>query len=67
MDRSNESGVCVNCERDEAEIPLLQFQFRGDEYRICTNCLPVLLHRPDNLIGRLPGAEDIKPAKHSHH
>jgi hypothetical protein len=66
MENIEKKEACVNCERTALEIPLLKFQFQGEERGICTNCLPILLHRPSNLIGRLPGAENIKPAKHSH-
>ena len=66
MENLDKSDACVNCEKSGLEIPLLQFHFQDVERWICTNCLPILLHRPSSLIGRLPGAENIKPAKHSH-
>ena len=66
MDNPGKSGACVNCARNESEIPLLQFRFQEQERWICTTCLPILLHRPGNLVDRLPGADSIKPAKHSH-
>jgi hypothetical protein len=28
--------------------------------------LPILIHKPDRLIGRLKGAERISPSSHSH-
>jgi len=66
MDNPGKNDTCVNCERNESEIPLLQFRFQEEERWICTTCLPILLHRPENLSDRLPGAEGIKPANHSH-
>jgi hypothetical protein len=66
MSESKNSGVCVHCERSEDEIPILRFRFMGKEKSICSSCLPILLHRPDRLVGRLEGAEDISPAPHSH-
>ena len=66
MENSVESGTCVNCERNDSEIPLLQFRFQDEQRWVCTGCLPTLLHKPANLAGRLPGAENIKPAKHAH-
>jgi hypothetical protein len=66
MNTSNPSVICVNCGRSEAEIPVLQFHFKGQARGICSNCLPVLLHKPERLVGRLPGMENIAPAPHSH-
>lgn len=59
-------GLCVHCDRSEDEIPILRFHFLGEEKSICSSCLPILLHRPDRLVGRLIGAENISPATHSH-
>ena len=59
-------GLCVHCDRCEDEIPILRFYFLGEEKSICSSCLPILLHRPDRLVGRLEGAENISPATHSH-
>jgi hypothetical protein len=59
-------ALCINCERGEAEIPILYFRFRGEERFICTACLPTLLHRPDKLVGRFEGAENIEPSHHAH-
>jgi hypothetical protein len=55
---------CINCERTEEEMPLLNFDFKGEKVYICSGCMPVLLHSPAKLAGKLPGAEKIEPAKH---
>ena len=56
--------VCLNCCRNSNEIPLLTIEFRGEEYKLCPQCLPVMIHKPQNLAGKLPGAESFEPAKH---
>jgi len=58
--------VCVNCEKTEAEVPILRLRFRGQDVLLCSSCLPILLHRPEKLAGRLKGAEKIPVASHSH-
>ena len=56
--------ACLYCERTSDEVPLVQLQFKGQDLRICPQHLPILIHDPSQLIGRLPGAEDLKPADH---
>jgi hypothetical protein len=33
-------------------------------YHICPQHLPVLIHNPQMLVGKLPGAEGLTPAEH---
>jgi hypothetical protein len=60
------SYVCVNCGKSEAQVPVLQWRFQGEAFTLCSSCLPILLHRPDTLVGRLKGAETIEPVQHAH-
>jgi hypothetical protein len=60
------SAACLSCDRRESDIPLLQLRFQGEELSICSQCLPVLIHTPEKLIGRMRGAEDIDPKPHNH-
>lgn len=60
------SAVCLSCDRSESDVPLLQLRFQGDEILICSQCLPVLIHKPEKLAGRMKGAEDIEPSPHDH-
>ncbi len=59
-------NTCLNCNRSEEQIPLLVMQFRNKTVHICPQCLPVLIHKPENLAEKLPGMEIIKPAEHEH-
>jgi hypothetical protein len=58
--------TCLNCGRTSQEIPLLSLDYRGETYAICPQCLPVLIHKPQNLVGKLPGAENLSAAQHDH-
>lgn len=58
--------TCVNCDKNENEAPILRLRFSGEDAAICSSCLPILIHKPDRLIGRLKGAERISPSSHSH-
>jgi hypothetical protein len=53
---------CVACERTDDSIPLLSFDFKGNQYWICPQHVPILIHKPEQLTGKLPGAEDLDPA-----
>ena len=58
------NNVCVACDRGSEEIPLIALEYRGAEFWICPQHLPVLIHEPNRLVGRLPGAEKMAPADH---
>jgi hypothetical protein len=57
---------CLNCNRSENEIPLISLHYQGEKIHICSVCLPILLHSPVKLIGKLADAEKIHPANHDH-
>ena len=52
---------CLNCDRTSGQVPLIALDYRGETLHICPQCLPSLIHQPQNLSGRLPGAENFKP------
>jgi len=55
---------CVNCERSVEEVPLLTLaQCTGAAY-ICPQCLPILIHQPQALSGKLSGVEKLQPHEH---
>ncbi len=55
---------CVACRRGPDETPLLEMTYRGSQFWICPQHLPILIHDPARLIGVLPGAETLSPAEH---
>lgn len=56
--------ACVYCGRGDDEVPLILFRYRGAERRICSQHLPVLIHDPGQLAGKMSGAETLSPAEH---
>ncbi len=58
------SYFCLNCERPETATPLVALRYNGSQAWICSQCLPLLIHQPQRLIGRLEGAENLTPAQH---
>ena len=61
-DQKTETG-CLACGRDKQQTPLLALEYRESQLWICPQHLPVLIHNPQQLIGRLPGAESLSPAE----
>lgn len=57
-----EKKQCLFCEKNEQEVPLLQIAFQDKHYWICTQHLPVLIHEPSKLEGKLPGAGNLNGA-----
>lgn len=52
---------CLNCGRDSHQVPLFRLDYMESEYLICPTCLPTLIHKPQNLSGKLPQAEKMEP------
>ena len=46
--------TCLNCGATEAQQPLITLKFQGKELYICPQCLPVLIHKPYQLVEKLP-------------
>ena len=55
---------CLACERDSDVTPLIPLEYRGERLWICPQHLPLLIHDPGRLVGRLAGAEHLRPADH---
>jgi len=50
---------CFNCSRPETVIPLVSLRYAGNQTWICSQCLPVLIHHPQQLADKLAGAEKM--------
>jgi hypothetical protein len=57
---------CMVCQESSGQIPLIALIYRGEQYYVCPQHLPVLIHRPQALVGILPGAEKF-PAHSGDH
>ena len=60
------TDACVYCERDRNQVPLLSVVFKDQDYWICPEHLPILIHKPAQLADRLPGLNLLSPADHHH-
>ena len=55
---------CVACGQSQKEVPLISISFQDKNFWICPQHLPMLIHDPRSLTGKLPGAEGMEPAEH---
>ncbi len=46
---------CLSCGRTENDVPLIALSYTAGPLWICPQCLPVLIHHPDKLTGKIPG------------
>ncbi|NMB69034.1 MAG: hypothetical protein GYA20_09765 [Chloroflexi bacterium] len=55
---------CLVCQETSQEIPLLKLEYQEQEYYICPQHFPILIHQPQKLVGLLPGAEKLQGHEH---
>jgi hypothetical protein len=64
---NNNQEKCLYCERDADQIPLIALRYGTQSLWICPQHLPILIHKPEQLADRLPGAVFLGEAEgHSH-
>jgi hypothetical protein len=60
-------AICIYCQRSSDEVPLLAMRHRGQQVWICPQHLPILIHKPEQLADKLPGAKNLgSPEGHEH-
>jgi len=57
---------CLVCKVDDQSVPLINIRFKNENYWICPQHLPILIHKPEQLVDVLPGIE-AKPSPQHHH
>ncbi len=61
MEDTKTAYNCLNCNRPETVIPLVNMRYAGKQSWICSQCLPVLIHHPHQLAGKLAGMDKVEP------
>ncbi|MEZ4907338.1 MAG: hypothetical protein R2771_06800 [Saprospiraceae bacterium] len=54
-----ENNTCIICNKNSETIPLMKFTFKGSDYYICSQHVPVLIHNSEQLANILPGMGKI--------
>jgi hypothetical protein len=55
---------CVFCGITSDQVPLVALFYQNKHYWICSQHLPLFIHHPEQLRGKLPGAEKMTPGSH---
>lgn len=56
----SEKKACLFCDKTDQEIPLVHLDYQGKHLWICPQHIPVLIHDPQKLVGKIPGAENME-------
>lgn len=56
--------VCLYCKQNSEHVPLISLEYKGKQWHICPQHLPLLIHNPAALVGILPDADALKEADH---
>ena len=67
LNKMIETNRCLNCDRPETVIPLVSLRYDGSQAWICSQCLPILIHKPGQLTGKLANADKITPVPPDNH
>ena len=59
--------TCLYCQRTSDQTPLISMIYRGAPIWICPQHLPILIHKPAELAGKLPGAEGLEAFEGDEH
>jgi hypothetical protein len=57
---------CIVCDKTLNDVPLITIVYQEDQFWICPQHLPVLIHKPAQLAGKLPGLEKLSPPSEVH-
>ncbi len=60
---SSSTPHCLVCDQTSDQVPLLTLTYLGGDLHICAQHLPILIHNPAQLAGKLPGAERLPRAQ----
>jgi hypothetical protein len=53
MTETTNEICCLNCGRSEKDVPLLTIRYDGREGWVCAGCMPVLIHKTEQLVAKL--------------
>ncbi|MCA9969042.1 MAG: hypothetical protein KC425_02445 [Anaerolineales bacterium] len=53
MAETTHSRTCFNCGRSDQEIPIINWQYREQPLWVCSECMPMLIHKWAQVKARL--------------
>ena len=55
-----EKLTCLVCNKTAQEVPLIKLEYKGNDLRICPQHIPVLIHQPQELVGKIEDADKLQ-------
>lgn len=55
------SKSCLNCGATEADRPMMMWHYQERELWICAECLPLMIHKREQLMIKWPPPETSEP------
>ena len=52
---------CINCAQSEMERPLIRLQYSRRAAWVCSGCMPVLIHQPQEMAQKLMALDQDTP------
>jgi len=52
--------ACIVCKKTSFETAVTKFYHKESEFYICSQHIPILIHKPEELIGLLDGADKLQ-------
>ena len=50
---------CIICKTTSKDMPLILFEFNGSNHYICSQHIPILIHKSHQLKDILPGIKEV--------
>jgi hypothetical protein len=64
---NNLDEKCIYCNRSSGEVPLIPLHYQNEVVWLCPQHFPILIHKPEQLADKLPGAASFgSPDDHPH-
>ena len=50
MNKPFPAETCFNCGRTEAQAPVSNWKYQGQQLWVCSECMPLLIHKLDEVM-----------------
>jgi hypothetical protein len=52
--KMSKNKTCIVCKKTHQEVPLLSFKYKDQKFKICSEHVPILIHKAHELESILP-------------
>ncbi len=57
---------CLYCKKNQHDVPLIIMTYQDRTLWICPQHLPIIIHKPEQLVDILPGADEWSTGEDHH-